>query len=371
MDENSPGFLRQLLQQLLGHNPAAQDNLGKADPEELLILATAEGVTTQIYRTLTQLNTDRLLLETFRGAAVSQSASALMLRQERNRALTALAPCCPVLLKGEVCARLLYPEYPDRPMGDMDVLVQACDLKVIDKTLKGIGYNRLAANQGSLVMPQQSYQLALSGNLVSVIDVHTALFNRPAMRALLDYTQLRQSGFQPKGLPDGIIVPSPAHLLIHAILHLLGHHGDDQRLIWLLDIQLMVNKLDKSDEDFLTGYSHRCRLSATLLHVLENAHTVFPFGNTAILDVLRQQSKAEDSAALDPVQLARNTPLQQALDDWRALKRPSTKLIWLRQHIFPRAEYMISHYSLCRTWSLPFFYLWRILRGAVKLMRPR
>ena len=65
------------------------------------------------------------------------------------------------------------------------------------------------------------------------------------------------------------------------------------------------------------------------------------------------------------------TPIDQALDDWRGLQNPAARMTWLHQHLFPSGEYMKRRYDVSNAFFLPWFYLWRILWGGVKLLRPR
>ena len=59
------------------------------------------------------------------------------------------------------------------------------------------------ANSGSLVTPQQSWTLGLARGVVSVVDLHGSLFNRPALQALIDNILLHQSGSQARDLAPG------------------------------------------------------------------------------------------------------------------------------------------------------------------------
>lgn len=367
----SRATLRKILAELLGEPPVLRHGIHAADSDVMVEVAAAEGVTTLVYRALGQLGVDRHLLASFRSAAISQAGAALMLRRERDRALGALSATCPVLLKGEVLARTVYPEYPDRPMGDMDILVHGDRFEAVDTRLRELGYSPQPANRASLVMPQQSYRLKLSGSVFSIIDVHTALFNRPALQGVLDYTRIREAGAQGPGLPTGITVPCPAHLLIHAALHLLGHHGGDPRLIWLLDIQLLLRQLESAQAEILLRCMREHGLSAAMVRAMDTALPLFPLEDVTIVERIRSDARRDGNGALDPETLTDSSPLGQALHDLRALDGAGQRLTWLRQHLFPRAEYMKSHYSLRRTWLLPLFYLWRILRGGVKLLRPR
>ena len=353
--------------------PGIMNNV-RQSKEEIVSCANTEGVITQAYDALDSLalqdGEDRHILSTFRAAAKRQTATTLMLRRERDRVLKEFAALEPVLLKGEALARFVYGAYAERPSGDMDILLADRALRPAETILESLGYRRQVANSGSLVMPQRAWVYELDPPVVSVVDLHTAILNRPALQPLLDYPRLKGAGGQAPNLDSGIILPCREHLLIHAVLHLLGHHGSEWRLIWLLDIHRLQDSLDPEQRGRVLALSSQLQISRAMGYTIHQVENHFG-GDGWLADALNRQCDDEDPELSQLLLSGSRGQIAQTLADWRNLPDSDSRLTWLKQHLFPRSDYIRQRYDVSSTFFLPWFYLWRILRGGVKLLRPK
>ena len=365
-----PAATRELLIALVGRNDDVAGVVKHPASDGLLSLAFREGVVSQAHQAMGRSGPMADCLPALRAAALAQGAASLRLRNERDRVLQHLASLDPVLLKGEALARRVYPAYGDRPAGDMDILVLPHRAGRAGEILRHLGYRPATMNSGSLVMPQHAWSYDLDRQVVSVVDLHTHLFNRPALRDLLGHDALYRAGDQAAGLPPGIVLPGREHLLLHAALHLVGHHAAEQRLIWLLDIRLLANALDAVQRSAVLAFCREHGMSALLCGILDRVEDTFP-GDNQLRDALSRQIPGETDQWSYLLSGVSDAPIRQAIADWQALRGAGERLTWLRQHLFPRKAYMKSRYDVPNDYVLPCFYLWRILRGGVKLFRPR
>ena len=334
--------------------------------EQIVNWANTQGISTLLYQALSDLAPRSNLVRRLSESNKQHIAQAMVLQEERQRVLKLLEPLKPIILKGEALANVCYEHYHLRPMVDLDLLIDTVNFRGVENTLIMAGYLRNHSVGGSMVMPQTSFLKKLAGEIHSVIDVHTALFNRPAMLGLLPYRDLLGKATQ--NVHSAGIVPCPGHLLIHASLHLLAHHANNYRLIWLYDIKLLLDQLNSGDSQIVISFCQHHNLSAVLLDAVEASQGVFPNGRPVpLVDSLREQAGRETTSHFAAGLKNTQTRSRRVIEDWNSLQGGRQRGAWLRQHLLPPPEYMMQKYHMASKWLLPFFYLWRILRGSVKL----
>jgi len=348
---------------ILNGRPAIPHN--PADYQGLVSSAELEGVTALVYSAFIEHTPQNDLAARFRDQVRQHAARSMLLQEERIRVLQILNKDEPLVLKGEAMAYACYRQYQDRPMTDLDILVKNTRFKSISNSLIEAGYSRADSTSGDLVMPQISFSKKLTRNVTNVLDVHTALFNRPGLQNLLDYEELligAQHGKHPAGL-----IPSLGNLLIHASLHLMAHHFNSRRLIWLYDIKLLLEKMSGDDDQHVISFCQRHRLAAAILKAVEASELVFPSDHSALSDQLEMQAAEQIAPHIATGLLKADSQSSLVIQDWNSLRGIRQRGAWLRQHLLPAPDYMMRRYNLASKWRLPFYYLWRILRGSVKI----
>ena len=334
--------------------------------EKIITWADTQGVMALLYQKLIGGTSKSDLHHRFRDWNRQHTARAMMLQEERQCVLELLAPFQPVVLKGEALAYVCYENYHLRPMVDLDLLIDSANQTDIENTLTTAGYLPTNSVGGHLVMPQTSFVKKLAGEIHSVIDIHTALFNRPALRNLLSYRDLLDKAIL-SSRPPGM-VPCPGHTLIHASLHLLAHHANNPRLIWFYDIKLLLNRLNPTENRVVTNFCRQHDLSALLLDAIDASLDAFPIEKPVpLIEALKEQAGLETATPFATGLKNNRTRSRRVAEDWNSLRGSQQRGAWLRQHLLPPPEYMLRKYSMASKWQLPFFYLWRILRGSVKL----
>ncbi len=151
-----------------------------------------------------------------------------------------------MLLKGAAVGRLLYASLAERPLSDLDLLVQARDADQAREVLEGMGYGALGLRGNERIRRwQRRYrceQALVSGKPSSrglLVELHWSLaeipyyIDRIPMGGIWVFSQAASE-------PQGARVPDAATLLLHSCAHLALHHSRDLRLIWLLDVDRIL-----------------------------------------------------------------------------------------------------------------------------------
>ncbi|MGI9319571.1 MAG: nucleotidyltransferase family protein [bacterium] len=356
--------LRNWLARTLRGQPSNQPE--NVTVSQLISCAELEGVTTLVHHSLQNLSPECDLTLGFKNQAMQSTARAILLQEERMRVLHILQKVKPIVLKGEAMAYACYSQYQDRPMVDVDLLIKSFRMNEARDLLIDDGYLPQNSVSGNMVMPQVSFSKKLPANISNVLDLHTSLFNRPALQDMLTYDNLIAAAQQ--GVHRSGVIPCVGHLLIHAVLHLMAHHFNSRRLIWLYDINILLGKIDEENGQIVLDFCNRHKMAAAMLEIIDASSDLFPHNQIDL------QSKLEKLAATQPVphiatRLAcSDKPFSLAIQDWRSLRGGRQRGAWLRQHLVPPSNYMLQKYKMASKWLLPFFYLWRILKGSVKLI---
>ena len=301
------------------------------------------------------------------------AAQELQIDPHRVAALTALSAIHPIVLKGLAMAYGYYPEAYLRPMGDLDILIEEQDAELAKTLLEKIGYELQDSNFGTLVHSQFVMSKTVSDHTKLHIDIHTRLFNRPALQSLLSHNQMKSEALPLYGTQTTTtalgLSPSPAHCLIHSCLHLLAHHYNSRKLIWLYDIKLISDRLDVEQKTALLSFSKKHRIAKMLHAALCDTDNAFKLNSNGLIDALNsqcQQQRGSDHPAT--LLLQTQSYPSRIFRDWQLLENNKQRLQWVKQHIFPDNQFMKNQYNFRSNFLLGFFYVWRIIRGSVRLL---
>ncbi len=269
----------------------------------------------------------------------------------------------PIVFKGQALAHCLYDESWLRPRTDIDVLVNRDMRDSVAEVLLGQGYHRAESIDGDLILRQVGYRKKLHG-VDHTWDVHWKLSNRPALADILSYEDLLRGAVEARIDDARFLVPNPVDSLLIACLHLIGHHSNEIRLIWLYDIHLLIASLAEAEQSrFLekakgaTEAQSACHTAIALTQRYLPSHRSY--------DLLQ---------GLPPNPADRSVSARsyagRLITDGRALSRED-RLRFIRQHLFPSADYMVRRFGIRHRWQLPFWYGVRIVRAVPKLFRRR
>jgi hypothetical protein len=284
----------------------------------------------------------------------------------------------PVLVKGTALAYSLYADAALRTRGDTDLIIPFAAKEEVHVALLSLGFERVLAVSGEFVSYQASYVQQASDGSAHTLDLHWKINNSELLSRLFTYDELAQDAEPLPRLCAHAFGASRVHALLLACMHRSTHkqnpyyvngeaHHDANRLIWLYDIHLLAGQLNGGEWEELVRLAESKGLRAVCLEGMENAqarfHTKYP---EAVLQGLATQATPEP-----PALYLAGGKLRQQWMDFQALGSFTRQLRYLRELVFPSAEYMRSHYAASPSTSLWWLYIRRALGGVVKRMRPR
>lgn len=185
----------------------------------------------------------------WRQAFQTHSVRSYLMENELLQIVMALhAAAVPVvLLKGAALGRLVYGSPAERPVNDLDLLVPAA---AVD-TARDVLVERDYLPQGLFWLGrwQRRYRAELpmvcqaADRRRLLVELHWSLLELPYYIERIPMHDVWQSALPAPEVP-GALVPDGATLLLHGCAHQMMHHGQDRRLLWLLDIDRLVRRGD-------------------------------------------------------------------------------------------------------------------------------
>lgn len=270
----------------------------------------------------------------------------------------------PLVLKGAAYARTIYPEPDLRPRCDTDLLFA-------DRTAAEAACARLASEgyetapnivEGRFVSRQKTCFLPTAGG--HAIDLHWAISNSHTfVRALPQTDLIREAVPLPALHPDAATL-DPVRSLLFACVHLFGHerYGHWPRLLWLYDIYRLSKQLSDADWADFRDKAIPGRIAGICRHVLDQAGQWFPISPAAGLRAALIDAEADEVFRPDRLK----SHLHFAWYDMVALADWGERRQWIRETLFPSAEYMRSKYATARITWLPLLYLRRSATGLAR-----
>jgi len=173
----------------------------------------------------------------------------------------------PIVLKGPVLARSIYPAAALRPYDDIDLLVQAPHLELTMAALQACG---LMENPwGEPLGPDQHHKFGTRDGRLAV-DLHTDPFDL-FLPATDEAARWRRA--LPVAHLPGAWMLCPEEQLVQLSVH--AHKHDFRRLIWLKDLDLLLRACaDRLDWDLVVGLARREGLDASVWFGLRLVETL-------------------------------------------------------------------------------------------------
>jgi hypothetical protein len=227
---------------------------------EVLDLADRHGVTPALHRTLASageaIAIPPEIRERLRETTLSAGARNARALGHAGRLLKDLhaAGIEVAVLKGADLVERVYPDVSLRPMADVDLLVRPGDLRLASALLASKGY------VPSAQPPGDEHQGAIDENLHvepvqrpggPLVELHYAI-GVPARVGGLEMEGVWARMYRGRVGGAEALVLSPEDLLLHLCIHVALHHGFDAKLVQLLDLPAVVDRLgDRIDWDAL------------------------------------------------------------------------------------------------------------------------
>ena len=304
------------------------------------------------------------LVEAARNEVIVES----LRRREVRRLHVALAAAGvrPLLMKGTALAYLCYP-HRLRPRGDTDLLVRRTDVTWATRALHTLGYRRALQTPGELVMPQMQFVKQERPGITHVCDLHLKIANPQLFAQTLSYDELSARAVDVPGLGAGARALGPVDALLLACIHRVAHHNDCEKLLWIYDIHLLANGMDRATLGHVAARAAEKRIKAVCRRGLSLAHRWF---HTEVPDDVMQALASVDAAEPSAAYLGgRLRPMDVVWSDLKAMGRWRDRWQLVREHLFPPGGYMRERYGVSSSLLLPALYLHRGARGACAWLR--
>jgi len=269
-----------------------------------------------------------------------------------------------ILFKGTALAHAYYPDPWLRPSTDSDCLIAPHDRLKFDKAFQKLKFKKLFAIEGELLSYQSTYSRVLSGDVALNIDLHWRINNRQTLAKSFSLSELSERGTSVASLNHAVLIPSAVDSILLACIHRIGHHANDERLIWLYDIHLLSSQLNDDEWEELCLLCEDKNLAAITLDALRTCEdllgTQIP---TSALETLKQLSRRKEPSKLF---------LQRQFSEWQVFKQDikalpgiQLKLQLIAEHLFPESDYIREQMG---TDNLAKGYLLRFWRGVKRLI---
>jgi hypothetical protein len=288
---------------------------------------------------------------------------------ELRRVLAALSAqrALPVLFKGAAMARSHYRSPELRVRSDTDMLIPAGRREEAAGVLESLGYRRAVETDGELIAAQFHYACRDRAGVSHALDVHWRISNALTFADVLSYEDVAREAVAIPGLGTHALGPCAVHSLMLACLHRIAHHPDSNDLLWLYDLHLLVERLTRTEQQQFVQLAGERRVRSVCAYGLADAFNRFGGRSGDLAARLAPSAHGVEPTAAFTA--PRRRPVDTLTADLRALDRWPQRLQLLREHVFPRREYMFARYGTRRSSSLPWLYMRRIVAGAPKWFR--
>lgn len=315
--------------------------------------------------------------------ALRQRLLASELWEAQHRRLLSEALCAlsnedlqPLLLKGTALAYSHYPRPSARPRGDTDVLVREAKREQAKHALEAAGFRPVPDAGGDIVKAEALFQKEDLSAALHDFDIHWRVNSSAVIQKLFTEDGLFERSVLLPGLSSTARRMGDLDALLFASVHRRLHvDGNTQiymngaaypvidRLIWLLDIDVLFRTLSQNDLRVLLKLARKKDLISVLKEALQSAHDRL---GTDIPDWFQSEMKSHGPEVSEIYVTA--GAAKKMLMNFTATEGLNRKATFLRELFFPPAVYMRTRFAKGHLDWLPVLYLRRISSGFQKLI---
>lgn len=305
-------------------------------------------------------------LPQLRGEAIRAAMHEPMRASDVSEVLAALAArgVDTLILKGSALAYEIYDAPELRPRGDTDLLIAPHHRSVTAEVMGALGFEEQPASHDEHGLRQAIFKRAPG----MIYDIHWAVTNIPVFDAVLHYDELLTRAVAIPALGLHARALSRVDSLMMACIHRVAHHHDSDRMIWLLDIALLRERMSRDEHAQFWRQAARGKVIAVCsrsIAVADEWLARTPHDSAQEHLSAAELSHEEPSRAFLDREITRGEVMLSGL---RALPwRARVERLW--QLAFPPAEFMRRRFGTRSRWSLPWLYVYRGLRGIARLFR--
>ena len=275
----------------------------------------------------------------------------------------------PILLKGTALAYAIYRAPGLRPRSDTDLLVRREQVDATRQAMDSLGYTATNYSDGELLFRQFEFGKQDAFGVGHAFDFHWQVSTQTAFADLMTYDELTADAAAIPALGMHARGAGLVHALLLACVHPAMHHQNVERLIWVHDVHLLVERIRAVELDRFVDLAIRKGVAAICAQALARARSRL---GTRVSEaaLLRLGGAAGEPTAvyLEPHRGWRD----ELISNVGGLRHWSDRLRLLREVAFPKPAYMLRSYGLTNraigTALLPALYLHRGARGVWKVL---
>ena len=352
------------------HGPPSP--LPPIDAASFLATAAAEGVIGLLYAQVretgaaSRLPTD--LVDGLREGARRQAAMEIIQRVELQRIVAAVRArrLDVLLMKGASLAYDVYLDPAWRVRSDVDAFIRESDCEAVRGCLEELGY-ACTPVAGRLVAYQFHAERRDDRGVRHLYDMHWKIANRQRFAGTVSFDELAAAAIPLPCLGAGARGFGRAHALWLACVHRAAHHYDQETLVWLYDVHLLTSALDAEGTAQFLALAERSAVRRICLRALRLARD--RFGTSVPAAVIRALESAPEDEASAVFLRSDMRQIDVLVDDLRALPGWRSRLLLLKEVLFPAARYMRQIYAAGSSAPLAWLYTRRIAGGAFAWLR--
>lgn len=304
-------------------------------------------------------------------AEAIRAATLEPLREEDLRALLGIleAKGIPLLItKGTALAYHLYAAPEFRPRADVDLLVALQDAPAAIGALTAAGYHEQPGSGDEHAVRQVTLTHVDRYGFRHTYDLHWAITNTPVFSSVLRFEELLPRAVPLSQLGPAAFGLSAVDALLLACIHRVAHHHDDDRLIWLVDIARLLERMSPEELRSFWTSAANAGVVGVCMRSVALAGEWIPLSDSSRAEAwltAEQLGRPEPSRAF----LARE--ISYGMVTWANFRALPWKARWQRlwQLAFPPPDFVRSTFKSSSTLALPWLYLWRGARGVARLFR--
>ncbi len=278
-----------------------------------------------------------------------------------------------LLLKGAALGVAVYRNVGLRPMGDIDLLVRHEDAARALAILEGLGYAAFGAETRPGASLEYENEVALRHpEHVTPVELHWDLLDSPHYQSVLDMRWFWNTALPVEFEGVSALILGPEAQLLHLCSHLMLHHGGASgHLLWYHDIaEVLVAYGAAINWDLLFSAAVTSDLILSLQKVLPEVWTCWqlepPPGIREVLAALQPSTK--ESQLFQQLTAPARPVAQRFATDLASMRSWRQRLRYAWENIVPSPTYIRDRYHVSHPSLLPFYYLWRWLRGILSVL---
>ena len=278
-----------------------------------------------------------------------------------------------LVVKGPALALTLYPTPAARPYSDIDLLVRPEQYVKAREVLNRIGYRCRYERFENFkeFFNSEPFSHGTDPTKPYEVDLHWDIFQ---------YHGLKRGNGSEIFFDRKITVETPkltfhtlstVDALLQAAFHLILHHPEGMRLIWISDIALLCQKLvDRKDWEDLRNRTSEFKLGLAMEKALKLAQFFYGIRLPEGYDDFTHLSKPDKAEKVEIEYVTNNHATDIRLSGYlETLRESPNKIRYLMKFLFPPPDYIRATHPPPRNWLLPFSYVRRWAHWIGKLFQ--